>query len=67
MKRVSGVSADAHDVGNQYCGQMWRKADGIRSGIPHPEEPRSGVSKDGRAIRASWFETREAALLTMRI
>jgi hypothetical protein len=23
---------------------------------PHPEEPRSGVSKDG-GIRASWFET----------
>jgi hypothetical protein len=32
--------------------------------IPHPEEPRSGVSKDEG--RASWFETREAALLTMR-
>src|SRR5260221_11684334 len=31
---------------------------------PHPEEPRSGVSKDGP--RASWFETREDALLTMR-
>ena len=28
------------------------------------EEPRSGVSKDGP--RASWFETREDALLTMR-
>jgi hypothetical protein len=25
------------------------------------------VSKDGREIGASWFETREAALLTMRI
>jgi hypothetical protein len=31
---------------------------------PHPEEPRSGVSKD--EARASWFETREDALLTMR-
>jgi hypothetical protein len=29
------------------------------------EEPRSGVSKDGYS-RASWFETREDALLTMR-
>jgi len=25
------------------------------------------VSKDGREIGASWFETREAALLTMRV
>jgi hypothetical protein len=41
---------------------------------PHPcatasplslEEPRSGVSKDGR-IGASWFETALARLLTMR-
>jgi hypothetical protein len=34
-------------------------------GTPHPEEPRSGVSKDGHGL--SWFETREAALLTMRV
>jgi hypothetical protein len=35
---------------------------------PHPEEPRSGVSKDGRiGIAASWFETALARLLTMRI
>jgi hypothetical protein len=32
---------------------------------PHPEEPRSGVSKDVATVRASWFETR-FALLTMR-
>src|ERR1700759_3935100 len=25
---------------------------------PHPEEPRSGVSKDEAKIGASWFETR---------
>jgi hypothetical protein len=32
---------------------------------PHPEEPaQAGVSKDGGM--ASWFETREDALLTMR-
>ena len=31
---------------------------------PHPEERRKPVSKDGP--RALWFETREAALLTMR-
>jgi hypothetical protein len=28
--------------------------------LPHPEEPRSGVSKDEPP--ASWFETREGAL-----
>jgi len=25
---------------------------------PHPEEPRSGVSKDEVMTEASWFETR---------
>ena len=35
----------------------------IISSLPHPEEPAlAGVSKD----EASWFETREDALLTMR-
>jgi hypothetical protein len=34
--------------------------------FPHPEEPRSGVSKDEATGPASWFETREDALLTMR-
>jgi hypothetical protein len=33
---------------------------------PHPEEPRSGVSKDEAEVEASWFETR-FALLTMRV
>src|SRR6201994_1692463 len=33
---------------------------------PHPEEPRSGVSKDAGPFVASWFETR-VALLTMRV
>src|SRR5579871_1369699 len=33
---------------------------------PHPEEPRSGVSKDAGPSVASWFETR-FALLTMRV
>jgi hypothetical protein len=33
---------------------------------PHPEERRSRVSKDSGS-RASWFETREDALLTMRV
>jgi len=32
---------------------------------PHPEEPRSGVSKD-EPKEASWFETALARLLTMR-
>src|SRR3954453_8317883 len=32
---------------------------------PHPEEPRSGVSKDGP--QATWFETELTRLLTMRI
>ena len=36
------------------------------TGSPHPEEPRSGVSKDAGPSVASWFETREVALLTMR-
>jgi hypothetical protein len=35
-----------------------------RTRRPHPEEPRSGVSKDGS--RASWFETALKRLLTMR-
>jgi hypothetical protein len=26
---------------------------------PHPEEPRSGVSKDGNAVLSPSFETRE--------
>jgi hypothetical protein len=34
---------------------------------PHPEEPRSGVSKDAGPPVASWFATREDALLTMRV
>jgi hypothetical protein len=33
---------------------------------PHPEEARRAVSKDGAAPWPSWFETRLAALLTMR-
>jgi hypothetical protein len=33
---------------------------------PHPEEPRSGVSKDGRMHPEPWFETALARLLTMR-
>jgi hypothetical protein len=33
---------------------------------PHPEEPRSGVSKGEATGGASWFETR-CALLTMRV
>src|SRR5262249_10839936 len=37
-----------------------------RPSAPHPEEPRSGVSKDAGPSVASWFETREDALLTMR-
>jgi len=37
-----------------------------RSGVSKDEEPRSGVSKDEATNRASWFETREDALLTMR-
>jgi hypothetical protein len=35
--------------------------------IPHPEEPRSGVSKDAGPTAASWFETAQRRLLTMRI
>src|SRR5689334_7945277 len=34
--------------------------------FPHPEEARSAVSKDEAKVRASWFETSENALLTMR-
>src|SRR5581483_10312722 len=34
--------------------------------FPHPEEPRSGVSKDEGPSGASWFETALARLLTMR-
>src|SRR3978361_1283125 len=33
--------------------------------LPHPEEPRSGVSKDGP--QASWSETAQVRLLTMRV
>jgi hypothetical protein len=34
---------------------------------PHPEErPLGRVSKDGSTLE-SWFETREDALLTMRV
>jgi hypothetical protein len=33
---------------------------------PHPEEPRSGVSKDEATGRARWFETAPRRLLTMR-
>ena len=34
---------------------------------PHPEEPAfAGVSKDEARAGASWFETRQVALLTMR-
>jgi hypothetical protein len=34
--------------------------------FPHPEKPRSGVSKGEATDRASWFETR-FALLAMRV
>jgi hypothetical protein len=34
--------------------------------FPHPGEPRSGVSKDEGPPVASWFETREDALFTVR-
>jgi hypothetical protein len=34
---------------------------------PHPEEPRSGVSKDEADGGASWFETALTRLLTMRV
>jgi hypothetical protein len=35
---------------------------------PHPEERRlRRVLKDVAAVGASWFETREDALLTMRV
>jgi hypothetical protein len=34
---------------------------------PHPEEPRSGVSKDEGRIVASWFEKAQGRLLTMRV
>jgi hypothetical protein len=34
---------------------------------PHPEEPRSGVSKDAGPTVASWFETAQERLLTMRV
>ena len=53
-----GDLADADDDGNAVYGEG-----GVRHFFlfsfrlfrPHPEEPRSGVSKDGP--RASWFET----------
>jgi hypothetical protein len=35
--------------------------------IPHPEEPRSGVSKDEATDGLAWFETAPARLLTMRV
>src|SRR5581483_6816479 len=35
--------------------------------FPHPEEPRSGVSKDEGPCGASWFETALVRLLTMRV
>src|SRR5262249_367328 len=34
---------------------------------PHPEEPRSGVSKDAGPSVASWFETAQGRFLIMRI
>ena len=40
----------------------------IDDAMPHPEEPRSGVSKDeGPECRASWFETRVPRSSTMRV
>jgi hypothetical protein len=35
--------------------------------IPHPEEPRSGVSKDEATDGPAWFETALTRLLTMRV
>jgi hypothetical protein len=43
-----------------------RCASKVLVSFPHPEQPRSGVSKDEAEIGPSWFETREDALLTMR-
>jgi hypothetical protein len=44
-----------------------RLQDGRAVTEPHPEErPLGRVSKDGH-FGASWFETREDALLTMRV
>src|SRR5262249_4394983 len=34
---------------------------------PHPEVPRSGVSKDAGPYVASWFETAQERLFTMRV
>jgi hypothetical protein len=44
-----------------------RRASKEAVSFPHPEEPQSGVSKDEAKIGASWFETREDALLTKRV
>jgi hypothetical protein len=56
---AAGASGDEHGLAGKIL--HW-----LTALSPHPEEPRSGVSKDETKVGASWFETREDALLTMR-
>src|ERR1700755_910700 len=49
------LSLDQYKHEHQGAGKASIVEDAVTVSIPHPEEPRSGVSKDEGPVRASWF------------
>jgi hypothetical protein len=65
---MPGLVPGIHVFGHRERSKTWMAGSipAMTGERPHPEEPRSGVSKD-ESSGLSWFETREDALLAMRV
>src|ERR1043166_4074536 len=67
MSSESCMGRTLTDRPNRHNLDLTENAFGRDEGMfdPHPEEPRSGVSKDAGPSVASWFEMAQERLLTM--